>query len=126
MDDSDYESCEMCGNEKIRYVHLMEHADHPVVLRVGCICAGKMTGDYAGAREREKKLINRAKRRANWLKRKWRASSRRGNPFLNVDGKNVGVHKVGIRWGFWIDGQFSIKTYPTADDAKLALFDALW
>ena len=26
-DDTDYATCQMCGNEKIRYVHIMEHPD---------------------------------------------------------------------------------------------------
>jgi hypothetical protein len=26
-DETDYATCQMCGNEKIRYVHIMEHPD---------------------------------------------------------------------------------------------------
>ena len=31
----DYEQCEMCGNERIRYVHLLEHPDYNGEIRVG-------------------------------------------------------------------------------------------
>ena len=39
-------TCEMCGNERIRYVHMMAHADYPERLSVGCVCAEKMSDDY--------------------------------------------------------------------------------
>ena len=50
-----YEQCEMCRNEKIRYVHIMKHPEFQGEMRVGCICASHMTDDYEnpGARERE-------------------------------------------------------------------------
>ena len=28
-DETDYATCQMCGNEKIRYVHVMAHPDLP-------------------------------------------------------------------------------------------------
>ena len=44
--DADYETCEMCGNERIRFVHILSHQDYNSVMRVGCACAEKMTDDY--------------------------------------------------------------------------------
>ena len=41
-DEIDYEQCEMCGNEKIRYVHIMKHDNYFKELRVGCV-SGSMT-----------------------------------------------------------------------------------
>ena len=125
MEDADYATCEMCGQERIRYVHTMEHPNLADTIDVGCICAGKMSGDYAGAKEREKYLRNKAARKAKWLSRKWRTSAK-GNPFLNAEGMNVGIHQAGRRWGYRIEGRFSISTFPTADEAKLALFEAFW
>lgn len=125
IEDTDYESCEMCSNEKIRYVHIMEHPNYPRPLRVGCVCSGKMSGDYQGARQREVKLSNRAKRRVKWLQRTWRLSGK-GNEFLNVQGKNLGVRQKGSRWTFWANGQFSTKSYSSSDEAKLALFVFVW
>jgi hypothetical protein len=45
-DSPTYETCEMCGNGKIRFVHVMSHESYPDELRVGCRCAEKMSDDY--------------------------------------------------------------------------------
>ena len=58
-EDIEYERCEMCGNEKIRYVHIMTHPEFPGELRVGCICACHMTDDYENPEARERDLKNR-------------------------------------------------------------------
>ena len=42
----EYETCEMCHNERIRYVHILTHPEYPGEIRVGCDCACKMTEDY--------------------------------------------------------------------------------
>jgi len=31
-----YEECEMCSQEGVRYVHVMQHPDYPYELRVDC------------------------------------------------------------------------------------------
>lgn len=126
-EDTAYATCEMCGQEHIRFVHTMEHPAHPS-LQVGCICAEKMSGDYLNPRRLETKLRNRASRRTKWLKRRWRTSSK-GNPYINADGHNIGVLPSRMRSGHWkyrIDGTFSSRSYPSVDEAKLALFDAFW
>ncbi|WP_454004295.1 hypothetical protein [Alcaligenes sp. Marseille-Q7550] len=122
-DETDYATCQICGNEKIRYVHIMEHPDLDENFEVGCVCAEKMSGDYEGPKRREAKLRNRAVRRTRWLQRKWRVFAK-GNSFLNVDGHNLGVQPTKTkRWGDQIDSRFSAKTYASKDEAKLALFD---
>ena len=75
---------------------------------------------------REAKLRNRAARRARWVQRKWRVSAK-GNNFLNLEGYNLVAYptKTG-RWGYKIGGRFGPRTYPTASEAKLALFDEFW
>lgn len=65
-----YATCQMCGNEKIRYVHIMKHPDLDENFDVGCVCAEKMSSDYEGPKRREAKLRNRAARRTRWLQRK--------------------------------------------------------
>lgn len=126
VDETDYATCQMCGNEKIRYVHVMEHPDVDGTFEVGCVCAEKMSDDYEGPRRRETKLRNRAVRRSRWLQRRWRVSAK-GNRFLNIEGHNLGVHTNRFKqWGYRIDGRFSAKTYATEDEAKLALFDDFW
>ena len=123
-----YEVCQMCGNEQVRYVHVLDHDDVAESIEVGCVCAENLCEDYSdsGPRARERRLVNRAARRNKWLKRKWRHSAK-GNDFLNVEGNNVVVYqqKSG-RWGYRINSTFSVASYPTEDAAKLALFDRLW
>lgn len=124
-------TCEMCGQEQIRYVHTMEHDDHDN-LDVGCVCAEKMTDDYINPKLREARLKNRAARRMKWLRRKWRVSAK-GNLFLNTGGRNVGVRfdKTARKWSYWIKEEwlgtsFSGASFNTSQEAKLALFDDLW
>ncbi len=57
-DETDYATCQMCGNEKIRYVHIMEHPDQDQNFDVGCVCAEKMIGDHEGPKRREATLKN--------------------------------------------------------------------
>ena len=58
-----YEICQMCGYSEIRYVHIMNHV-HYKPLRVGCICAEKMSAGYnAKAAELRMKRIAAKKRR---------------------------------------------------------------
>lgn len=127
--------CEMCEKQEIRYVHYMEHAEYPEVLRVGCVCAGRMEENYERAKRREGALRLAAGRKRRWLTRKWRTSLR-GNPFLNVDGYNVVVfcrqgHGGKDIWGFRVanrvsdDSISSRRPYPTEDAAKLRAFDAI-
>lgn len=125
-DVSEYATCQMCGNEKIRYVHIMEHSDVEDPFEVGCVCAEKMSDDYEGPRRRENRLKNRAARRTRWLQRTWRVSAK-GNSYLNVEGHNLVVYPTRTnRWGYKFGNQFGARTYSTADEAKLALFDDFW
>ena len=119
----EYESCQMCGQEKIRFVHIMEHNQYPDTLRVGCICAEKMSNDYIYPKQKERNLKNKALRRKKWLTRTWRVSEK-GNEYLNIRGYNIGVYKTKYgKWGWWVDQLFSRKDYNTKDEAKLKLFD---
>jgi len=122
-DETDYEVCMMCGNERIRYVHVLEHPDLDESYYVGCVCAEKMTNDYINPGLRERELRNKTNRRTNWIKRKWR-ESRQGNPFLNIDGHNLVVfydHKFDC-FKCQIDNTFGTLKYKTIKDAKIGLF----
>jgi len=116
-------TCDMCNNNPLRYLHYMIHDDFPRELAVGCVCAGKMTGDPEGALQREKNLRLTASRRAHWLKRRWRVSAK-GNHYIMLNGHNLVVYPRGANWSFGIDGTFSKRVYPTRNAAKLGLFDA--
>lgn len=59
-DETDYATCQMCGNEKIRYVHIMEHPDLDENFDVGCVCAEKMSGDFEGPKLTGSSLPSRA------------------------------------------------------------------
>ena len=74
-----YEQCEMCGYEKIRYVHILIHPDFDGELRVGCDCASKLTNDYVNPREHERNCRNRTNRRTNFLRQEWTRKPETGN-----------------------------------------------
>lgn len=122
----DYEDCQFCGKEQIRYVHLLSHLDYEGIIRVGCICAERLTDDYVKPRELEQNLRNRANRRANWLRRKWKISQK-GNIYLETkDGYHVGCFPTkNGKFKAWIGKRTGKLCHPTEDAAKLAIFDAL-
>jgi hypothetical protein len=122
--------CEKCGNDVLRFLHILEHPDWPDQMVVGCICAGRMCEGYDG-NSREAELKNLAIRRSRWLKRNWR-ESKKGNEFLNIKHCNLGVFPDSRhpgKWNWWIiRGHFKRYgdgPYPSSDHAKLRLFDYL-
>ncbi|HRB30890.1 MAG TPA: hypothetical protein PK872_05190 [Ferruginibacter sp.] len=124
--ETNYESCMMCGNEKIRYVHIVSHAEVKEEFRVGCVCAEKMTNDYINPGAREKELRNRASRRSNWLNKNWKYS-KHGNPYLKIDGKIIVIYKD-KRTGKYkvsIDEIFGRKHFANLTDAKIAAFNGV-
>lgn len=130
-DETDYETCEMCGNEKIRYVHIMEHDEYDQ-LQVGCVCAEKMSGDYVNPKKRQNDLQNLAKRRAkckaDWSKREWKRSSK-GNLWTKVNGVTITIFLSQYKQGKWvlvIDRAYSQATYDSEVEAQLASFDQYW
>lgn len=123
--------CEMCEARHVRFVHVMEHPTYPDTLRVGCVCAGHMEEDLAGARKREAGFKNDRNRRQRWMGRTWRLSPS-GNEFLNTnDGFNVVVFPKGSIWGARVEHRASgyhrssKLPYETCDRAKVAAFDAM-
>lgn len=64
--------CELCFCDKVRYRHYMEHELYFEPVIVGCICAGILEGDILKAKNRERLMRNRSKRRKNFIKRKWK------------------------------------------------------
>lgn len=91
MAPEDFATCELCGCNKVRYVHVMRHENFFEDVEVGCICAGIMEGDILAAKEREKEMRNRSKRRLNFPRRKWR-EARNGNLYLNYRGDRVFIN----------------------------------
>jgi len=64
-------TCELCGSTQVRIVHEMKHTHFYEPISVGCICAGIMEGDIIAAKERERLVRSRSKRRKNYLKHIW-------------------------------------------------------
>jgi len=97
IDDIDYETrrleiykqCEMCGQEGVRYIHVMEHPDCKYHLNVGLVCAEKMENEYAPTR-REAALKNRNLRRKRFLQKEWLKNSK-GNLVLHYKGDYITI-----------------------------------
>lgn len=122
----EYDDCQFCGHEQIRFVHILSHRDYSDRIRVGCVCAEQLTEDYVTPKRREYELRGRAARRERWLTRKWKLS-RKGHEYLNTrDGHNVGIFEVGVgRFKAWIDDRRGRIEYASAERAKLGICDAL-
>lgn len=122
-----YETCEMCHNERIRYVHILTHPHYPGEIRVGCDCACKMTEDYVTHPEDERKLRNRANRKRNFLKQDWYRSNK-GNLVLNYKGEYITAVERQGQWSCvyrnrWTN-RFHGKIITDLATLKLAAFDA--
>ena len=104
-DDFEYETCEMCHNERIRYVHILSHPDYEGEIRVGCDCACKMTEDYVTHPEHERQMKNRAARRNNFLKQEWQKNSK-GNWVLRYKGERITAIRRNGNYGFVYNNQW--------------------
>ena len=51
VEETEYETCTMCNNERIRFVYIVSHKDFREVLKVACVCAEKMTNDYVNPKK---------------------------------------------------------------------------
>lgn len=105
-DDVEYEQCEMCGQEKIRYVHILQHPNFNGELRVGCVCAERMTDDYINPQKTERELKNRLNRKKNFMRREWQERNQ-GKYVLRYKGENITImkSKFGAGWGVLYGGQ---------------------
>ena len=105
-EDIEYEQCEMCDNERIRYVHIMGHPDYSETLHVGCVCAEKMSGDYDTPRKRETALRNKASRRTNFNKKEWSFNSSKNSYSKKYKGQYITIlqSKYG-NWGIFFANQ---------------------
>lgn len=123
---SHYENCKMCGKEKIRYVHIVKHPLIDNELRVGCICAEKMTDDYHNPRHREKALIKKSNRRRNWGKKKWKLSSN-GNLYLKTNNHwiVIFVDKFKGKYKVRIDKIIGNMFFNDIEEAKIAAFNGI-
>ena len=123
-----YEQCDMCGYERIRYVHILKHRDVSQEFRVGRDCASRMIEDYVNPEQNERELRNRANRRKNFLKQEWRYMVQTGNYTLRYKGENITIVKGEFgSWGVVFQGNwrwdYKGRKMNDIDTAKLIAFD---
>ena len=124
--ETEYEKCMMCGQEKIRYVHIVEHSKIDEKFRVGCVCAEKMTNDYLNPNLKESALRNRASRRRNWINRKWKISAK-GNSYLKIENHIIVIFrdKFSEKYKVQIDETIGNKFFDDIEEAKIASFNGI-
>ena len=88
-------TCQMCGNEEVRYVHVMEHDRHEQ-LEVGCVCAEKMSKDYVTPVEMQTRLADNAKKRHALITSPQWSGTWSGNQKVRRNGK---THVVFFKFG---------------------------
>lgn len=127
-----YEQCEMCGQERIRYVHLLKHPEYRGEIRVGCDCASKMICDYVTPQERERNLRNRVNRRKSFMRQEWYRKPETGNYTLRYKGERITImkSKYGNSWGIIFQGRqqwnyrgIKITDFDTARIVAFNMFD---
>ena len=121
----EYETCEFCGHEQIRFVHTLSHPDWMGEISVGRICANNLSGD-PNVDVTEKRLRNRAQRRYKFPSLKsWKVSAK-GNRWINYQGHHI----VAIKWSsgqfrLRIDGELGTLDFPTVEEAERRAFDVV-
>lgn len=92
-DESDFQTCEMCELQTIRYVHTVTHPRCSWIgpLEVGVECAGAMTGNRKHASEAQKKVAAMSARRKGFPDLLWKRSRKGGAYMRTRDGFTVTV-----------------------------------
>ena len=118
-------TCQHCPKTGIRFEHEIQHKTlcarcrtphdctveaftcdwfEPWLIRVGCVCAEKLTDDVRGPKANEMALKGRLRKLKAFIEH-WRLSAK-GNPFRKWDGIAIVLHRSGEKWAFsWDDGQ---------------------
>lgn len=125
-EEAKYETCMMCNNERIRYVHVVTHEKAEKEFKVGCICAEKMTGDYVNPKRHEKELKSRAGKRIQWLKKDWHINQN-GNYYLIFEQHHLLIYRDKYTGKFKckIGEVFGQKSFNSLEQAKNAIFTGI-
>ena len=105
-DGGEMAECEVCGHKDVRYMHHMTHSGYDGVVLVGCVCAGVLEGNPDAAKERERSMKNRAKRRETFANHEW-VRTRSGNYCRKYKGSTIFINKSRYhdnRYGVYADG----------------------
>lgn len=126
VEETDYETCMMCGNDRIRFVHIIEHDEVLEEFKVGCDCAEKMTNDYVNSGRLERELRNRAVRRSKWIAKEWHVNEK-GNQYLKKDGHYFLIFKDKKSGKFKckVDEIWGKKFFKTVEEVKAATFNGI-
>jgi hypothetical protein len=119
----EYEDCQFCSHEQIRYVHILKHAELEDFIRVGCVCACGLTNDYVEPKRRERILRNQAARRSRFPNRvSWRTNRQGGKTMKWKQFRiTVGLKKRGFK--VWINGVEGGRYYDEEKAAMLRAYD---
>ena len=124
--------CELCGCDRVRFIHVMAHADYDGVLQVGCVCAGYMEGDLIAAKERDDAARRKSSRRANFRKKVWTENSENKwsvkykHHFVSVEREEFrgrDFYKISIdtdQYQWWKN-----RRIETLEDAKQVVFEMI-
>lgn len=130
-EDSNYTICDLCGCNKVRFIHVMAHSSYHSTLEVGCICAGIMEGDMNAAKSREKNLKNEMLRRERFFDRDWKRAST-GSYYLKQKGEYIFINPsrhTPNRYGVRINDKsvwlYKGKAIDSFKKATYAAFDLL-
>lgn len=119
--------CEMCGQEDIVNVFVMQHKTEDIRFEVGCVCAEKMLNDYVNPKKYQSTFIKWKKRKENWPNLKWYRTVK-GNIDIKKDGNHVVIFTNNNIDGFKliINKQFGKGIYKNIYEAKMAAFYYLY
>lgn len=90
--EKNYQICMMCDNEKIRYIHVLEHQSYPTYLHVSCVCAEKLTEDYINPKLKEKEKKQQSARYNSYFKKEWKTTVN-NNYTLTFKGDKLLIYK---------------------------------
>lgn len=101
-------TCELCGCESVRFVHVMRNAQWFEDIKVGCICAGVMEGNVLAAVERERLARNSSKRRKNYFSKKWKRMQTNGKRYFYLRYKSEDLYIYRGIDGIWAETKYAI------------------
>ena len=112
----------MCGNERIRFIHLVSHPEVARCFKVGCSCAEKMTEDYVTPKRLEKEVRSQQRKSSTWLNKNWRISQN-GNLYLNYNDDFLLIYKdkKSNKYKIKINDYFDPAKFDTTKEAKLEI-----
>ena len=115
--------CEYCGEDHVRYVHILGHPDWPQSIETGCVFAANLgLAEDAGKEERDTR--NRASRLKRFIDSGWRVD-RPGGYIKNYKCNRVLVRPFSWGYIYQINCRDFSDTVESLQLAKIGAFEAL-